>query len=168
MSAHSTRTVMPECADGRKAALQEWQPCCANITVMSSESRRRFLAHVWLAALAPAAARLPDLTPAQRRRSAVFPDGVAAVPTPRGVVLTTRLAPSDVGAASVTWAVARDRGMRDVVAGGRSAARSQEQWVVQVDAPPLPAGTPYWFQFRVLGVTSTVGRIDLEVSHAST
>lgn len=133
---------------------------------MSGESRRHFLSHAVAAALAPAAALLPGITPMQRRRSAVFPDGVAAGVSSTGVVLTTRITPSGVGAASVTWTVGRDRGMRDVVTGGRTSARAEENWLVRVVVPGLAAGATYWFQFRVLGVTSTVGRILMESSDA--
>lgn len=133
---------------------------------MSAESRRRFLGHAVAAALAPAAVLLPDLTPMQRRRSAVFPDGVGVAVSTAGAVVTTRIMPSGVGAASVTWTVARDRGMRDVVTGGRTAARAEEDWLVRVTVPRLTPGATYWFQFRVLGVTSTVGRIAMEATDA--
>lgn len=133
---------------------------------MSSASRRQFLGHAWAAALAPAAALLPDITPMQRRRSVVFPDGVGAGVSTEGPVLTTRIAPSGVGATSVTWAVARDRAMRDVVAGGRTSARAEDDWLVRVVVPGLTPRATYWFQFRVLGVTSTVGRIVMEATDA--
>lgn len=133
---------------------------------MSRKSRRRFLGHALAAALTPAAALLPGITPMQRRRSEVFPGGVGAGVSGEGAVLTTRITPSGVGAASVTWTVARDRGMRDVVTGGRTSARAEEDWLVRVVVPGLTAGAAYWFQFRVLGVTSTVGRIAMEASDA--
>lgn len=133
---------------------------------MNRESRRGFLGHAAAAALAPAAALLPDITPMQRRRSAVFPDGVGAGMSTAGAVLTTRITPSGVGAASVTWTVAHDRGMRDVVTGGRTSSRAEDDWLVRVTVPGLSAGVAYWFQFRVLGVTSTVGRIVMEASDA--
>ena len=131
----------------------------ANICVMTAVSRRRVVTHVWLAALAPLAGRLPDITPARRRRAAVFPAGAAAVRTAGGVTLRTRIAPSSIGAASVTWAVARDRGMRQVVAGGRTSARASDDWLVHVDVAGLGGGV-HWFQFRAMGVTSAVGRVE--------
>lgn len=97
----------------------------------------------------------------------MFPEGASATSHAGGIVLTTRLAPSDLGAASVTWAVARDRRMRDVVAGGRTAAGAADGWTVRVDASAPGAAGTYWFQFRALGVTSAAGRIDVGVNDAS-
>lgn len=134
---------------------------------MTTESRRRFLTHAWVAALAPLAARLPGITPAQRRQSAVFPEGIAAQQHGDTTVLITRIASSEVGVASVTWAVARDPRMRSVVIGGRTAAKAETGWSVRVDAPGLPEAASYWFQFRALGVTSAVGRIDGRGTDAS-
>ena len=133
--------------------------CGAKMWSMSSVSRRRLVTHAWVAALAPLAARLPDITPSRRRRAAVFPSGAAAVRTQRGVTLMTQVAPSSVGAASLTWAVARDRGMRQIVAGGRTSARASDDWNVHVDLPGLEDGL-HWFQFRAMGVTSAVARIE--------
>lgn len=133
---------------------------------MNPESRRRFLTHAWVVALAPAAARLPAVTPAQRRRAGVFLEGIIAERHGDATVLTTRIAPSEVGAASVTWAVARDPRMRAVVIGGRISATAEEGWRVRVEAPRLRDATPYWFQFRAMGVTSVVGRIDRGASDA--
>lgn len=96
----------------------------------------------------------------------MFPSGVIATRTPGGASLSTRIAPSEVGAASVTWAVARDRRMRDVVAGGRTAAAVAGGWLVHAEVGGLDAGTPYWFQFRAMGVTSPVGRITQEAHDA--
>ena len=133
---------------------------------MTSGSRRKFLGDAVAAAVAPAAALLPGITSQQRRRAAVFPAGVAARISTAGAVLETRISPSDVGAASVTWSVARDRAMRDVVAGGRTSARAEQDWLVRVVVADLPPGAPHWFQFRVSGVTSTVGRIAPEATDA--
>ena len=93
-----------------------------------------------------------------------FTLGVASgYPTPEGVVLWTRLAPgtSSVegfpdesalpGRVSVTWEVARDEGMRNVVATGRLDALADSAHSVHVEVAGLAAASWYWYRFTALG-----------------
>ena len=98
---------------------------------------------------------------------APFVHGVASGdPLPRQVILWTRVTPSakaapgsGVGpAVDVKWEVAADARFRNVVAQGRTTARSKRDHTVHVDVAGLRPGTRYWYRFHALGSTSRVGR----------
>ena len=75
-------------------------------------------------------------------------------PTDAGVVIWTR--PDEPG--SVTWAVARDPDLTDVVATGTVEALPERDHCVSVDVGGLEAGTTYWYGFTAHGERSPVGR----------
>jgi alkaline phosphatase D len=97
-----------------------------------------------------------------------FTLGVACgQPSPDGFVLWTRLAPSPLAPdgfggmtepVSVTWQLALDDGMRNVVRTG--SAQAQRAWAhsVHVELAGLAPGRPYWYRFTALGEQSPVGR----------
>jgi alkaline phosphatase D len=91
----------------------------------------------------------------------VFPLSVAAGdPAPDGVVLWTRVAPSGTGPVPLTWEVARDPALREVVASGDAVADPSHDWTVKVRVRSgvLVPFTTYWYRFRALGTVSRVGR----------
>jgi alkaline phosphatase D len=91
-----------------------------------------------------------------------FLHGVASGdPTASAVILWTRVTP---GAGNrppmfeVTWVVATDEQLTDVVARGRAATSAERDWTVKVDAAGLSAGRAYYYRFECVGVASPVGR----------
>ena len=95
-----------------------------------------------------------------------FTLGVASGdPTPDGVVLWTRLAPEPLTGGGmapadmeVTWEVARDEGMRDVIKRGRALAAARWAHSVHVEVDGLAPGQWYWYQFTAGGHASALGR----------
>ena len=58
----------------------------------------------------------------------------------------------------VTWSVASDPDLRDVVAHGTASADAEGDWTVHVDVAGLEPGSMYFYWFGALGETSPVGR----------
>jgi len=95
-----------------------------------------------------------------------FKLGVASGdPTPTGVVLWTRLAPSPldrtaVGAdpIPVGYEVAADDRFRKIVRTGHVVAHPENAHAVHVDVQGLESGRPYWYRFRAGDEVSPVGR----------
>src|SRR4051812_12420666 len=88
----------------------------------------------------------------------VFRHGVASGdPLPDRVVLWTRVEPAD-GEVSVVWRVARDPGLRRVVAEGEVTTDAGSDFTVHVDAAGLEPGTAYHYGFEAEGERSPVGR----------
>ena len=134
----------------------------------SSATRRRLLSHLCaIAALSIAPARLIRAADSLKFRDQPFTLGVASgYPTPDSVVLWTRLAPQPLApgggmaqdiAVAVTWEVASDEAMRNVVSRGVEYATAQ--WAHSVHAEPtgLMPATDYWYRFTAGGVRSVVG-----------
>jgi alkaline phosphatase D len=96
-----------------------------------------------------------------------FTLGVASgQPSPDGFVLWTRLArtplsPDGQGGmsepASVTWQVAADEAMRNVVQSGTTEAQRRWAHSVHVEVAGLQANRPYWYRFTALGEQSPIG-----------
>lgn len=96
-----------------------------------------------------------------RGRPAPFVHGVASGdPLADRVILWTRLTSAGRrrGPARVTWTVARDAELRDVVLRGDEVTDASRDWTVHVDAIGLQAGTTYHYGFTAAGVASPVGR----------
>lgn len=119
--------------------------------------------------LSAASAGLTLAVPARVAAAAptVFRYGVASGdPLPASVVIWTRVTPSDDAtpgsgrgpATPVTWLVARDEALTDVVAAGEALTSAAADHTVKVDVPGLPAGTELWYGFSALGQQSPVGR----------
>jgi alkaline phosphatase D len=97
-----------------------------------------------------------------------FTLGVASgEPTHDGVVLWTRLAPTPLALdglgglskpVSVTWDVATDDAMRNVVRTGLVEADRRFAHSVHVEVGGLEPGRPYWYRFTALGQQSPIGR----------
>jgi alkaline phosphatase D len=125
--------------------------------------RRAFLRRAGITgAAAVMAAGLPR-PPARADESlAPFLHGVASGdPTPDRVILWTRVTPPNLSAAAdikVTWVIARDPDLTDVVATGTTTAVRDRDWTVRVDASGLDPFTYYFYGFRALGASSLTGR----------
>ncbi|WP_328428375.1 alkaline phosphatase D family protein [Streptomyces sp. NBC_00443] len=112
----------------------------------------------------PLAAALPakaaDAAPA-------FLHGVASGdPLPDGVLLWTRVTPapeatpgSGLGPdTAVSWVVARDKALMNIVAKGSTTARAASDHTVKADIRGLAPATDYWFRFSAGGTDSPVAR----------
>ncbi|MFF5478813.1 alkaline phosphatase D family protein [Streptomyces sp. NPDC012935] len=112
----------------------------------------------------PLAAALPakavDAAPA-------FLHGVASGdPLPDGVLLWTRVTPapeatpgSGLGPdTEVSWVVARDKSLMNIVAKGSTTARAASDHTVKADIRGLEPATDYWFRFSAGGTDSPVAR----------
>jgi alkaline phosphatase D len=96
-----------------------------------------------------------------------FTLGVASgEPSPDGFVIWTRLATVPLapdgkggmtGPAAVTWEVAGDDAMRNIVRRGTVAADARLAHSVHVEVAGLEPGRPYWYRFVALGAQSPVG-----------
>jgi alkaline phosphatase D len=75
-------------------------------------------------------------------------------------MLGTRVTPAveSSRAIEVSWRVARDAALRDVVAKGSAATDGARDYTVHVDAAGLDPGETYFYAFKVGGVLSPVGR----------
>ncbi|MFG2886127.1 alkaline phosphatase D family protein [Streptomyces sp. NPDC048297] len=96
-----------------------------------------------------------------------FPHGVASGdPLPDGVLLWTRVTPtpeavpgSGLGPdTQVSWVVARDKALTNVVARGSTVARAASDHTVKADVRGLAPATDYWFGFSAGGTDSPVAR----------
>jgi alkaline phosphatase D len=131
-------------------------------------SRRLFLAYAaslssipWLGLQATASARRVSF------QSDPFTVGVASGdPTARGVVIWTRLAPQplqpgggmDPHPADVTWEIATDDAMRNIVSRGTAIATPQLGHSVHAEIDNLAPDRWYWYRFRAGDAESTIGR----------
>ncbi|MGN9760377.1 alkaline phosphatase D family protein [Streptomyces sp. SD31] len=111
-----------------------------------------------LAAAMPA--RAAEQTPA-------FLHGVASGdPLPDGVLLWTRVTPtaeavpgSGLGPdTEVSWIVARDKALTNIVAKGSTTATAASDHTVKADIRGLEPATDYWFRFSAGGTDSPVAR----------
>ena len=92
------------------------------------------------------------------RTSQLFEHGVASgAPLPDRVILWTRVT-TPAHALSVSWRVARDPDLRDVVAAGGATAAADHDHTVHVDAIGLEPDSVYYYGFSADGVASPVGR----------
>lgn len=131
-------------------------------------SRRLFLAYgAALAAIPVVAARAETRTRRASFAANPFSLGVASGdPSHSSVVLWTRLAPSplepDGGLPPVpvvvSWEIARDDALRDVVQRGETVATPQLAHSVHVEVNGLEPGRPYWYRFLAGDAQSPIGR----------
>ncbi len=90
--------------------------------------------------------------------SPVFAHGVASGdPLTDRVVLWTRVT-TDAESVPVTWTIARDPDLNEVVATGEAAADAERDHTVSVDVAGLEAGAMYHYGFFADGEGSPVGR----------
>ncbi|MEU8589845.1 alkaline phosphatase D family protein [Streptomyces sp. NPDC048664] len=111
----------------------------------------------------PLAAALP----ARAAEAPAFLHGVASGdPLPDGILLWTRVTPtaaatpgSGLGPATeVSWVLARDKGLTDVVSRGTVTATAASDHTVKADVRGLQPATDYWFRFSAGGTDSPVAR----------
>ena len=91
----------------------------------------------------------------------IFLHGVASGdPLADRVIIWTRVSgmPKTPDEVPVSWSMATDEAMTEVVATGTTSARSGQDWTVHVDVPGLKPATSYWYAFEVDGVRSPTGR----------
>lgn len=96
-----------------------------------------------------------------------FSLGVASGdPSDRGMVLWTRLAPKPLEPGGglepenveVTWEIAGDEAMRNVLQHGKVAATPQLGHALHIEVDGLQPDRWYWYRFRAGGVDSPIGR----------
>ena len=88
----------------------------------------------------------------------VFRHGVASGdPLSDRVVLWTRVTTAESSPA-VSWAIARDEQMAQVLARGETETGAARDFTVKIDAAGLEPGTTYYYQFASGGARSMVGR----------
>lgn len=90
-------------------------------------------------------------------------DVASGDPLADAVILWTRLTIPESSqlpgpAVSVTWTVAGDAKMADVVVSGEAVTSADHDWTVRVEATGLEPATTYWYRFEALGHRSAVGR----------
>ncbi|WP_369168682.1 alkaline phosphatase [Streptomyces sp. R28] len=112
----------------------------------------------------PLAAALPARAAEQ---APAFLHGVASGdPLPDGVLLWTRVTPtaeavpgSGLGPdTEVSWIVARDKALTNIVAKGSATATAASDHTVKADIRGLEPATDYWFRFSAGGTDSPVAR----------
>ncbi|MFD8520538.1 alkaline phosphatase D family protein [Streptomyces capillispiralis] len=140
-------------------------PATADPNSLSPRRRTVVRAAAATAVLAgPLAASLPARA---ATRAPAFLHGVASGdPLPDGVLLWTRVTPvpeaipgSGLGPdTEVSWTVARDRALTDVVSSGSTLATAASDHTVKADIRGLAPATDYWFRFSAGGADSPVAR----------
>ena len=89
----------------------------------------------------------------------IFKHGIASGdPMQDRVILWTRLTVPGREAVPVTWEIARDAGLQDVVGSGEAIAAADNDHSVHVDPAGLQPATRYFYRFHALGDTSPTGR----------
>ncbi|MEU9265226.1 alkaline phosphatase D family protein [Streptomyces sp. NPDC048251] len=133
----------------------------------NSLSPRRRTALKAVAATAVLAGPLAAALPARAAEAPVFLHGLASGdPLPDGVLLWTRVTPtaeaipgSGLGPATeVSWVVATDKALTNVVAKGSTTASAATDHTVKADIRGLAPATDYWFRFSAGGTDSPVAR----------
>ncbi|QJT01117.1 alkaline phosphatase D family protein [Streptomyces asoensis] len=133
----------------------------------NSLSPRRRTALKAVAATAVLAGPLAAALPARAAEAPVFLHGLASGdPLPDGVLLWTRVTPtaeaipgSGLGPdTAVSWVVATDKALTNVVAKGSTTASAATDHTVKADIRGLAPATDYWFRFSAGGTDSPVAR----------
>jgi len=102
--------------------------------------------------------------PPRERTYEAFEHGVASGdPLTDAVILWTRVTPGgpdDDPPASldVSWTIATDQALSDVVASGTETTDATRDWTVKVDATGLSPATTYYYRFASMGADSPLGR----------
>jgi alkaline phosphatase D len=78
-------------------------------------------------------------------------------PTTDSIVIWTRVS-GGTDSAPLSWAVARDRGLTDVVTEGEGSATAEADHTFSTDVTGLEPGETYFYGFRAEGAESPVGR----------
>lgn len=102
-----------------------------------------------------------EALPVRAAENSRFQHGVASGdPLSDAVILWTRVtpAPGDAAELEVSWRMARDPALIEIVAEGIINTDASQDFTVKVDADGLEAGTHYYYDFGALGERSPVGR----------
>ncbi len=130
-------------------------------------ARREFLKVLGAAGLAAALPARAQLLAKPRFASDPFTLGVASgYPLPNSIALWTRLAPQPDAPGGglgpetipVRWEIARDEGLKDVVASGTTYASADWAHSVHVEVSGLEPARWYWYRFTAGDAQSPVGR----------
>jgi alkaline phosphatase D len=123
-------------------------------------TRRNFFKTAGTAALVPAMAAVPALARARQATGGLFQHGVASGdPLADRVVLWTRVTPpSAVSVVVVTYLVATDPALSQVVQRGTAKTNPARDYTVKVDPAGLQPGTTYYYRFAVGSELSPIGR----------
>jgi alkaline phosphatase D len=90
---------------------------------------------------------------------APFYHGVASGdPAPDGFVIWTRVTPEFPSLIDVSWSIAHDKLMTDLVAEGTANTSLERDYTVKIEITGLEPGSTYYYQFGALGAESTIGR----------
>ena len=123
-------------------------------------SRRAFLQGTAASLAASATASSAKALPARAQLGEdkqLFRHGVASGdPLADRVVLWTRVTTTE--RADVTWQIASDERLTQVVARGKTAATPDRDFTVKIDAAGLNPGRPYFYAFEAGGQRSPIGR----------
>jgi alkaline phosphatase D len=122
-------------------------------------SRREFFKRTGASAIGVAA--VSQLLPLQAAQPwSAFQHGVASGdPLTDRVILWTRVTPATaLASVAVTYVVATDPGLTQVVVRGSTKTNPARDNTVKVDALGLHANTTYYYQFLALGSASPIGR----------
>ncbi len=88
-----------------------------------------------------------------------FYHGVASGdPLTDRVILWTRVSPEDTAPVSVSWKIATDPQLTDIVGQGSTRTDERKDFTVKVDVTGLRPGTTYYYGFTALGRSSLTGR----------
>ena len=127
--------------------------------VRTGTSRREFFKRSGATTVGIAAAS-PLLASSADAAAAVFQHGVASGdPLADRVILWTRVTVvSAKPLVPVTWVVATDPGLRNVVQRGATTTSAARDFTVKIDAAGLRPATTYYYRFTAGGANSPVGR----------
>lgn len=126
-----------------------------------SLSRRQFLRAGVGAGTVAAATSIVGCSPAPAGPAAnrSFPNGVASGdPLTHSVLLWSRVAPDESGAALVRWAAATDPDFANVVATGAVSTDATRDWTVRAEATGLLPATTYYYRWSTDDDESPIGR----------
>ncbi|CAM2011122.1 alkaline phosphatase D family protein [Acanthopleuribacter pedis] len=88
-----------------------------------------------------------------------FYHGVASGdPMANRVIIWTRVTPQQDSPVSVSWRMATDAAMANVVQSGTFTTDAARDYTIKVDVTGLDAGRTYYYRFQALGRTSLIGR----------
>jgi alkaline phosphatase D len=91
--------------------------------------------------------------------SSVFKHSVASGdPLDDRVVIWTRVTVSDTAPQEVTWRLARDRDLSDVITSGSATAEKDSDYTVKIDVEGLEPASTYYYGFEAEGESSPVAR----------
>ncbi|GCL65293.1 alkaline phosphatase D family protein [Pseudaquabacterium pictum] len=127
--------------------------------IRTGTNRREFFKRSGATTVGIAAAS-PLLATSADAASAVFQHGVASGdPLADRVILWTRVTVASVKPlVPVTWVVATDPGLRNVVLRGATTTSAARDFTVKIDAAGLRPATTYYYRFTAGGASSPVGR----------